>query len=305
MVDNGSTDGSVQFIQTYFSEVKIIQLPANKGFCQAVNCGIKSAKGKYIALLNNDTETHPAWLGELVKALEENPDVGFCASKMLNFFQRNKIDNAGDKLTFYGSMVGKDEIDSGQYDRPRYLFSACAGAAIYRREMFQDIGLFDEDFFAYYEDVDLGMRAQLAGYKCLFVPTALVYHIHQATSDRIPAKRFLFAQRNIIFVHLKNMPIIMLLKMLPAFLITHILVSFGYYVHTKDIKTALTIYWQALIKIPSMFVKRRIIQKKIRVPVSYIEFITGPFPSLTSLIIKHFRKKYRTQGQHVNPNSKS
>lgn len=295
VIDNGSSDDSIQFIESFYPEVRVVKLQENKGFCVAVNCGIKLAWGKYVALLNNDTETHPEWLRELVKALEENPGVGFCASKMVNFFERNKIDNAGDKLSFYGSIVGKNEIDSGQYDQPRFLFSACAGAAIYRREMFEDIGLFDEDFFAYYEDIDLGMRAQLRGYKCLFVPTALVYHIHQATSDRMPTKRFIYAQRNIIFVHLKNMPLVMLLKILPAFLTTHILVSFGYLIHTKDIKTVLSIYWQVFRKIPSVLIKRRHIQKKIRVPVSYIESITGPFPSLTSLAIKHYKKKYRPE----------
>lgn len=290
-MDNGSSDDSIPFIQSCFSEVQIIQLPDNQGFCRAVNIGIASARGKYIALLNNDTEVHPEWLARLVQALEGNPAVGWCASKMLNYFERNRIDNAGDRLVFYGSMVGKGEIDRGQYDQPRFLFSACAGAAIYRRDMLEDIGLFDEDFFAYYEDIDLGMRAQLSGYKCLFVPGAVVYHIHQATSDRIPAQRFLFAQRNIIFVHLKNMPLLMLIKMFPAFLTMHILISFGHCIKTRDIKTLGRIYWQVCKKIPSMLIKRRKIQKRVRVPVNYIKSVTGPFPSLTSLIIKYFKKK--------------
>jgi len=290
-VDNGSSDDSIPFMQSCFSEVQIIQLTDNQGFCRAVNIGIASARGKYIALLNNDTEIHPEWLARLVQALEENPEVGLCASKMLNYYERNKIDNAGDKLAFYGSMAGNGEIDCGQYDQPRFLFSACAGAAIYRRDMLEDIGLFDEDFFAYYEDIDLGMRAQLSGYKCLFVPTAVVYHIHQATSNRIPAQRFIFAQRNIIFVHLKNMPLMMLLKMLPAFLTMHILVSFGHCIKMRDIKTMGRIYWQVCKKIPSMLIKRRKIQKRVRVPVNYIKSITGPFPSLSSLIIQHFKKK--------------
>ena len=290
VVDNGSTDGSVQMVRTYYPDVKLIRLSQNEGFSRAVNRGIRSAAGKYIALLNNDTEADPEWLGELVKALDQNPDVGFCASKMLNFFQRNLIDNAGDRLAFYGNITGKGEIDAGQYDRPRLLFSACAGAAIYRREMLRDTGLFDEDFFAYYEDVDLGMRAQLMGYRCLFVPTAIVYHIHQATSDRMPAKRFLFLQRNIVFVHLKNMPLRLLLKMLPAFLTVHLLVSVTYLVKNKDPKTVLTIYLHLLKKLPSTLKKRRAIQKERKVPVSYIESITGPFPSLSGLMVKWLKK---------------
>jgi GT2 family glycosyltransferase len=290
VVDNGSSDDSVQFIQTNFNEVKIIRLPVNQGFCQAVNCGIKSAKGKYLALLNNDTETHPAWLEELVRALRENPRVGFCASKMLNFFQRDRIDNAGDRLSYYGYNVGQGEVDFGQYDRPSPVLSACAGAAIYRRELFFDTGLFDEDFFAYYEDIDLALRAQLQGYQCLYVPTAVVYHIHQATSNRIPAKQFFCKQRNIFFVHLKNMPFKLLLKILPVFLALHLFASVSYLRKTKDLKTVLKLYWHVLMAIPAVIKKRKVIQVHKTVPVSYIESVTGPFPHLYSYFFKQRKK---------------
>lgn len=290
VVDNGSTDDSVSFIGTSFPEVVIIRLPGNEGFSRAVNRGIQNAKGKYIALLNNDTEVHPAWLGELVKALESSPETGFCASKMLNYYRRNMIDNAGDGLKLYGYMTGKNEIDSGQYDRPRLLFSACAGAAIYRRELFDAVGLFDEDFFAYYEDIDLGMRAQLAGYRCLYVPTAIVYHIHQATSGRMPAMRFRLIQRNIVFVHLKNTPLRLLVRVLPALFFLHLYISGKYLAKTKDIKTVLLTYWQILIKTPAMLKKRRPVQKMVKVPLSYIESVTGPFPSLPGLLLNLYKK---------------
>jgi len=290
VVDNGSSDDSVQFIQTNFSEVKVTRLPVNQGFCKAVNCGIKLARGKYIALLNNDTETHPAWLEELVGALRENPRIGFCASKMLNFFQRDRIDNAGDGLSYYGYNAGQGEADSGQYDRTRLVLSACAGAAIYRRELFSDTGLFDEDFFAYYEDIDLALRAQLKGYQCLYVPTAVVYHIHQATSNRILAKQFFCKQRNICFVHLKNIPYKLLLKILPVFLALHLFVSFSYFVKTKDLKTVLRIYWHVLKAIPTVMRKRKVIQVHKTVPSSYFESVTGPFPSLFSYLFKQRKK---------------
>jgi len=291
VVDNGSEDDSVELVRTYYSDVRLIRFPANKGFCRAVNAGVESAAGKYIALLNNDVEAGPAWLGELVKALSQNPEVGSCASKMLNFFQRSRIDNAGDRLAFYGYAEGNNEIDSGQYDRPRYLFSVCAGAALYRKEMLMAIGLFDEDFFAYCEDIDLGLRAQLTGFKCLFVPTAIVYHMHHATSDRIPAKRFYWIQRNIVFVHLKNMPFKMLLKKLPSFFIFHIIVSILYFARTRDIRTVIAIYRDILIRMPVTLKKRRAIQKNIKVPPAYIKSIIDPWPSL-SLLIKKLKHKW-------------
>jgi len=290
VVDNGSSDDSIQFIESFYPEVRICKLQYNNGFCVAVNCGIKSAQGKYVALLNNDTEADPAWLGELVKALNENNDVGFCASKMMNFFNRNLIDNAGDMLCYYGHTVGRNEVDTGQYDQLRYLFSACAGAAIYRSEMFEKVGLFDEDFFAYYEDIDLGMRAQLMGYKCLFVPTAVVYHMIQATSSHIPAKRFIWMQRNIICVHLKNMPVKLLGQITPTFFLLHTYSSFLYFIKTKDIKTIMKLYYSIIKILPSTIRKRSDIQKKITVPVSYIKSITGPFPTLFHYIKKHILK---------------
>lgn len=290
VVDNGSIDDSIQFLESSYQEVKILRLEVNRGFCVAVNCGIKLARGKYIALLNNDTETDTAWLAELVKALNENPAVGFCASKMINFFKRNIIDDAGDLLSYYGHTVGRNEVDTGQYDQPRFIFSACAGAAIYRREIFQKVGFFDEDFFAYYEDVDLGMRAQLMGYKCLFVPTAIVYHMIQATSSRMPAKRFIWMQRNIICVHLKNMPLKLLIKIITPFFILHTYSSFLYLVKTKDIGTLVKMYCSTIKILPSTIRKRRNIQKKITVPISYIKSIIGPFPTLFDYFKKHTSK---------------
>lgn len=290
VVDNGSSDESIQFINSSYPEVRICELQVNEGFCVAVNCGIKSARGKYVALLNNDTEADPAWLGELVNALNKNMDVGFCASKMINYFNRNLLDNAGDMLCYYGHTVGRNETDTGQYDQPRFLFSACAGAAIYRKEMFDKIGLFDEDFFAYYEDIDLGMRAQLMGYKCLYVPTAVVYHMIQATSNQIPAKRFIWMQRNIICVHLKNMPARLLMQIIPAFFLLHTYSTFLYFIKTKDIKTVARMYYSIIKILPSTIKKRNDIQKKLTVPFSYIKSVTGPFPTLFDFLKKHISK---------------
>ncbi|MCP3676917.1 MAG: glycosyltransferase family 2 protein, partial [Deltaproteobacteria bacterium] len=155
VVDNGSTDGSVEFLDEFYPHVEVVRFPENRGFSAAVNGGIKRARGTYIALLNNDTEVDSRWLEELVKALERQPEVGFCASKMLNYYKRTIIDTIGDGFSRYGIAFkrGTRKKDAPRYKREEYLFGACAGASIYRKELFEDVGLFDEDFFAYLEDI--------------------------------------------------------------------------------------------------------------------------------------------------------
>lgn len=216
VVDNGSTDGSIEFLQDNYPEVRIIRFSENRGFSAAVNAGIKEAKGEYIALLNNDAEVDPKWLEELVYALERYPEVGFCASKMVNYFNRSIIDTAGDGFSRYGIAFkrGSGKPDGPEYNKEEYVFGACGGAAIYRREVFDKIGLFDEDFFAYLEDVDLSFRAQLRGFKCLYVPTAIVYHMMGGTSGgkSYSVKRMAGKVANKLFVLIKDMPGTLILK---------------------------------------------------------------------------------------------
>lgn len=219
VVDNGSIDGSVEFVEENYPDIRVIRLERNKGFSVAVNIGIREAKGEYVALLNNDTEAHPRWLEELVKALDRYHEAGFCASKMINFYDRSLIDRAGDCFTIYGLALkrGVDEHDGPEFNREEYVFGACAGAAIYRRSLFEDIGFFDEDFFAYLEDVDLSFRAQLYGYKCLYVPSAVVYHMAGVTSRTFQTrwKRLGVNIKNNLFVVIKNMPGRLILKYFP------------------------------------------------------------------------------------------
>src|SRR3712207_6126046 len=183
LVDNGSTDGSVAFVNRNFSEVRVLPLPENRGFSAAVNAGILSSDAEYVALLNNDTESDPGWLQAAVEAADAYPEAGFFASKLVVFDDRRILDGAGDVLRRSGLpyRLGHGEPDRGQYDEAAFVFGACAGAAMYRRGMLDDIGLFDEDFFANCEDGDLSFRAQLAGYRCLYVPGSVVYHVGSAT----------------------------------------------------------------------------------------------------------------------------
>ena len=203
VVDNGSTDGTADLLATSFPHVRLVPLPENLGFAAAVNIGICAAIGDVLVLMNNDTEPAADWLGELVAALDAHPDVGSCAARMLDYRDPRVIDSAGLQLGLFASNIGEGQPDGPAYSEPRRIFGACGGAAAYRRTALQQAGLFDASFFAYCEDVDLGARLQLAGWNCLYVPTAVITHLGSATSDRIPEFRFYLLMRNSITVFLR------------------------------------------------------------------------------------------------------
>lgn len=179
VVDNGSRDGSVEWLRSAFPDVRVIAHDRNRGFGAAVNEGINVSNTPFVFLLNNDTEMAEDCLERLLDAVGAYPEYGCFAPKMIDFFDRRLLDGAGDALGRWGAgyRIGTGEIDDGRFDRFRPVFGPCAGAALYRRRLFEDIGLFDEAFFAYLEDADLNVRANAAGYPCLYVPTARVYHM--------------------------------------------------------------------------------------------------------------------------------
>src|SRR5690606_3255886 len=200
VVDNASTDGSQALLKTDYPWVKLVELPANRGFTGACNAGIRAATGDYIALLNNDTEVAPDWVAAVADTFERYPDAGSVASKMLLFDRRDTFHTAGDYFTLDGRAGNRGvwQTDEGQYDREEYVFSACGGSAVYRRAMLDDIGLLDDDFFFSGEDVDLGWRAQLAGWRCLYTPRAIVYHHLSATGGGVTASYY--DGRNLIYI---------------------------------------------------------------------------------------------------------
>jgi GT2 family glycosyltransferase len=209
LVDNASDDRSVDFVKDNFKWVeKIIENSENAGFAGASNQGIGASSGDFIALLNNDTETHPRWLEELVKAADANPDAGMFASKTLFFDDRNVIDTAGH--LFYPDGLnrgrGRLELDEGQYDDKPDVFFPSGCAALYRRAMLDEIGLFDEHHFAYGDDTDIGVRGRLAGYGCLFVPGAIVYHHYSMTTGVYSPAKVYLVERNRIWVVWKYFP---------------------------------------------------------------------------------------------------
>src|SRR5512138_3034202 len=169
VVDNASSDGSVDYLKAGFPLVRIVENKKNLGFAGGTNSGIRRAEGEYILTLNNDTQVDRRFLECLAEPMQSDKSVGVCASKML--LPDGRINSAGICLSRSGAAWDRGifEQDHGQYDCQQEVFGACAGAALYRKEMLDEIGLFDEDFFLYMEDVDLAFRAKLAGWKCVYV----------------------------------------------------------------------------------------------------------------------------------------
>jgi GT2 family glycosyltransferase len=214
MVDNGSTDGSIDHVRARFGDaVRIVALAENRGYGPALNAGMRQARGHYLFALNNDTELDRACISALHAAAERYPAAGSFAPKILSFDDHSRLDNVGHLLYADGLSRGRGRLeeDHGQYDHDEeiLLFSGCA--VLLRREMLADIGLFDEDLFAYCEDTDLGLRAQLSGWRCRAVPAAVVYHKYSAsTAHYSPMKAFL-VERNRAWVAIKCLPAPLLL----------------------------------------------------------------------------------------------
>jgi hypothetical protein len=219
VVDNGSTDGSLDLLRREYPWVRVIGLSKNRGFSAAVNAGIRASDSDYIVLLNNDTRVDKDWLGNLVRAMDETPAASFGTSKMLNYYRPDRIDTVWNGFSFRlgaGVNVGRGE-SADQYSRRQWVFGACAGSAIYRRSLFEDIGLFDEDFFLVFEDVDIDLRAQIAGHRCLYVPDSIVFHkLGGSTNIQAPEVRAR-SLRNAIYVAGKGLPWPLLLLWLGFF----------------------------------------------------------------------------------------
>jgi len=215
VVDNGSSDESVQFLRKEFPEVRCIVLIENTGFSAAVNTGIRAGSRALVFLLNNDTELAEDCLQRLVEAEEKLPQYAYFAPKMLNYHQREFLDGAGEGYLRGGAgyRLGTMERDVEPYDCPRRVFGACGGAALYRRQLFADVGVFDEDFFAYLEDVDFNLRASRIGRYCFYVPEARVYHIGSATTgSKFNSLTIKLSTRNSFYILAKNYPFSLLIR---------------------------------------------------------------------------------------------
>ncbi len=220
LFDNGSTDGSPDWVASRFPAVKILRSDANLGFARGNNEAIRATDSPYVALLNNDADPAPNWLRDLMAAIEPDPSIGMCASKMVRVDDPSIMDACGIEVDRAG--IGWNRY-SGQQDRveetePYEVFGPCAGAALYRRAMLDQVGLLDEDYFIYYEDIDLAWRAQRAGWRCLYIPSARVVHRHSSTVREGSSLKGFLLGRNKVWTLVKNYPWPGWLLYLPAIL---------------------------------------------------------------------------------------
>jgi GT2 family glycosyltransferase len=288
LVDNGSSDNSVRFARENFPEVKIVALRENKGFTGGNAAGLEVAQGAYIALVNNDARAEKTWLENLIQPMLRDGTIGISASKLI-FAKSQTLNSAGDGLTTAGVGFNRGMgNDAAEFAVPELIFGACGAAVLYRRQMLDEIGFLDEDFFLYDEDTDLNFRAQLAGWKCIYVPAAVAYHVANATSRRLSNLHVYYHTRNLEFVWIKNMPFELMLRFGHHKVIQEV-GSFGYLClrHGK---------WgpffrakrDALRLLPVMLKKRAKIQGKKRVPNGYVRSV------LTSMFtFSFFRQKMK------------
>lgn len=278
VVDNGSVDGSNIAVSDEFPEVQLLEFPNNAGFAGGVNRGIRPALdqgAKYVVLLNNDAVADEHWLEHLVALAEKHPNVGIVTSKIRHYAEP-LLDSTGD---FYSTWAlpfprGRDEIDTGQYDDTKHqiIFGASGGASLYRTDMLRQIGLFDERFFAYFEDVDISFRAQLAGWKVRYESKAVVRHHIGGTSSKHPGFGRYHTVKNFHYIYTKDMPAILYWKYLPKYwLMTGLM--FGSDLRRGLVKENLRANLEALRQLPSVLRDRKKIQSTRRVSTAYIDSI--------------------------------
>jgi GT2 family glycosyltransferase len=219
VVDDASSDDTVAWMAAQWPAVEVITHARNRGVTVSLNDCLRAHSSEFVALLNNDVELEPACLGELVSALESHQQAGVACGKLIDFYRRDHLDGAGDVYSWGGeaNRRGHGQLDTGQYDRPEEIFSACGALAVYRRAALDAVGLMDERLFAFYEDVDWCFRAQLSGWTCRYVPTAVAYHMGSATVSKAPGDFTLYQNwRNAIWTVAKNYPASALVRHAPA-----------------------------------------------------------------------------------------
>jgi GT2 family glycosyltransferase len=281
VVDNDSHDDSVALLERDYPEVKAIPLKENRGYAGGVNTGFREAEGEVLVVLNNDTETDPHWLAKLWAGLNRHPEAGSATSKILLFDEREVFNSAGDLYGVDGVPINRGvwEVDGGQYDEEDKVFSPCGGACAIRRSMLEELASrgqdqpFDEDFFAYCEDVDLGWRAQLAGYECLYVPTAIIYHRLSATGGGKIASYY--TGRNFIYVLAKNYPTSLLKKHWRKIVAAQLRISWEALEAWRGEAARARLRGQlaGLWNLPAMLSKRRVIQESRTASDEYLESI--------------------------------
>ncbi len=277
VVDDGSADGTIEWLRERWPQFRAISNPRNLGVAASLNRGVQAARGEYVALLNNDLELDPGWMGTLVATLDVYPEAAAATGKLLDFYSRELIEAAGDLMRWSGMSDhrGQGKRDGTAYEEPSAIFSPCAGAALYRRSAFAEVGLFDEDFFAYLEDIDWGFRAQLAGFTARYEPAAVAYHMRGATTGRQAGRFTALQRRNNVLVVLKDYPAPALLRHLPQVLGFQ-LVTLAASARDGILVAHLRGLGEVARLLPRMLHKRRVIQRKRRMGMGELDALMSP-----------------------------
>jgi GT2 family glycosyltransferase len=294
VVDNGSRDGSKELIKKSYPDVKLIELDKNYGVDAGLNAGIRPAlknNYEYIVLFNNDAIAHKKWIEYLVEAAVSRKDAGIVTGKFMRMDKKH-LDSTAEIFYSWGvpGSRGRNEKDNGQYDDAEYIFGASAGASLYKADLFRDIGLFDEDFFAYVEDSDISFRAQLAGWKIFYEPRAEAYHHINATSSRVHGFHAYHTMKNLPLLFWKNVP----LKLLPILMFKFAImygITFIAMTRGNAAFPAIRGFFASLYYLPKKIIERHHIQKNRKVTVDYIKsIITYDLPPGTTKLRKLLRR---------------
>ena len=264
LVDNGSTDNSLDSMKSQWRDLHLVveRLNENLGFAVANNIGARLARGKYLALLNADAFPEPDWLEQLLKATEDNPDFTFFASRQIQANTPKLLDGTGDAYHVSGLAWRQN------YNRPvaengtqsSEVFSACAAAALYARDDFLKVGGFDEDYFSYFEDVDLSFRLRLTGGRCLYVPQAVVYHVGSASTGNDSDFSIYHGYRNLVWTFFKDMPIPLFWIYLPHHILMIMYKSAVFLIRRKR-SIILKSQIDAFLALPAVLRKRKKVQQ--------------------------------------------
>jgi GT2 family glycosyltransferase len=304
IIDNGSTDGSMEFIKQNHPNIEVVSLPNNTGFANAANIGIEKSATPYIVFLNADTRVYPDWLSSLLDRIENSPpEIAAINSQMLRMDDPERLDDAGDEMTWFGATIkrGYNQLASG-HDEEVEVFSACAGAALYRRDFLLETGGFDPAFFAYLEDVDLGLRGRLLGYRYLYLPKAKV--IHKGHGSNIDFNLYVeLITRNRLLLFVKNIPSSLLLRHAPKLLYGQIYFFAAYARPWASIRG----YLSFCASLPKTIRKRARILSKVTMNLAEMDRLLGknpPSPTLCAVVSGYLsslmqRKKALLSGNSV------
>jgi GT2 family glycosyltransferase len=270
IIDNGSMDGGMDNLEKNYPQLtlRIERLAENKGFAWANNLGAKLARGVWLALLNTDAFPKPDWLEKLLDAASKHPEFTFFSSRQIQFHQPDILDGAGDDYHISGLAWRRFyNYPAEQYGwTEEEVFSACAAAALYKRENFLTVEGFDESYFSYFEDVDLSFRLRLAGGRCLYVPGAVVHHVGSASTGKTSNFAVYHAHRNLVWTFFKNMPGLLFWLYLPLHILVNVLFVVSFLLKRRG-TTILQAKWEALRYLPAIIRQRKKIQSSRKVSI--------------------------------------